>query len=412
MEQRKTNNSRNEEKNRLLLSYEMYQKQEFYFEILLDANRHPLKVYCENLKKRTMVGNIYIAKVAKIMVNLHAAFLDLGDGKKAFLPLQKTDSYLFTKKNAKKETLCQGDELMIQIVNDPIKTKDATASAFITLKSAHLILKNRGHHNGVSKKIEDGQRTVLKAMLAKESWEDISITVRTNAVEIPQEILYKEMQDLVLQYRTLLENSKHQRCFTLLAEHEPHFIETILHAKPTEFSEIITDQKEIYASISKLKEQDFCQKLQELSLLFYDDREYSLFKLYNLETFFDRITQPKAYMKSGAYLVIEQTEALTVIDVNSGKKVEKKETEDEFFRINQEAVAEIARQIRLRNISGIIIIDFINLKKDTLRQELIQYFRELVKEDPCHVQILDFTKLDLLELTREKRYPSLKQMLL
>ena len=176
-----------------------------------------------------------------------------------------------------------------------------------------------------------------------------------------------------------------------------------------DLEEIVTDLSAVYAEIDEYRQR--YPALKQIPIRLYEDKLQPLSKLYNLERQMEHALAKKVWLKSGGYLVIEPTEALTVIDVNTGKSVAKKEPQKHFLNINMEAADEIAMQLRLRNISGIIIIDFIDLSSAGDRRAVMEKLRKAVKNDPIPVQVLDMTKLDLVEVTRKKIEKTLLEQL-
>ena len=185
----------------------------------------------------------------------------------------------------------------------------------------------------------------------------------------------------------------------------PDWAVFIENAYRTEFDEVVTDLSDVYRDL-----QDVCAQIS-VPVRFYEDSLLPLFKLYALETRLQEITDKKVWLKSGAYLVIEPTEALISIDVNTGKYEAGKEPEETYYRINTEAAEAIAWQLRARNLSGIILADFINLKDKTREAALLDQMRELLKQDPVHTRVVDMTALGLMEITRKRIDPSLAEQL-
>lgn len=195
----------------------------------------------------------------------------------------------------------------------------------------------------------------------------------------------------------LLQTAAHRTCFTCLLTPKPawqHILDTLV--SDSEYVEILTDDRVLF---EEMKTQ---QESISANIRLYEDKQFPLSKLYSVESKMDTALNARIWLKSGAYLIIEQTEALTVIDVNSGKYEENKAIDETFYRINREAAAEIALQLRLRNLSGIIIVDFINMKSKELQKELLDELRELVKRDLQLTKVIDMTPLGLVEITRKK----------
>jgi len=230
--------------------------------------------------------------------------------------------------------------------------------------------------------------------------------VRTNAMECDEDLLYAEYRMLQDSVSDLLSRAKHLVAGSLLSvpgQRHP-FFEHIDRFQREGLTEIVTDDPVWY---DRLKETD----TEGIPVRLYADPAYSLKQLYGIEQMLTQALAQKVYLSSGGYLVIEPTEALTVIDVNSGNNIKKKKKDDYYLSNNMEAAKEIARQVRLRNISGIIVVDFINLKNKEQKDALTTYMKSLLKEDYVKANVVDFTRLDLMEITRAKKYQSLQQAL-
>ena len=206
--------------------------------------------------------------------------------------------------------------------------------------------------------------------------------------------------------QSLLNQAIHKVCLTcLLAPSEAIYEALEQLAEPSEYSEVLTDDPEIFHKLSESSH----PLLQQKNLRLYDDPDISLRLLYSLERGIDEALDTRVWLKCGGYLVIEPTEAMTVIDVNSGKNESKKMGEETYYQVNAEAAEEVARQLRLRNLSGIIIVDFINMAEKENRQKLLEYLKTLTTQDPQHPRIVDMTPLGLVEITRKKSHPTLAE---
>ena len=231
-----------------------------------------------------------------------------------------------------------------------------------------------------------------------------SLIVRTNAAGASPEELETEYRKLLSDYQKLAATFYFRTCYSILMLPKKFYENAINHLYQEELGEIITDEKKIFEELQQLYagNPDILSKIR-----FYENDAISLGTLYSFETQIQRAISERVWMKSGAYLIIQPTEALTVIDVNSGKNTSGKNAEEYYYKINLEAAAEISRQLRLRNISGIVIVDFINMAKEEQRKELMHQFRLSLKEDPVPVRLVDITKLGLVELTRKKERKTL-----
>jgi ribonuclease G len=351
-----------------------------------------------------LVGNIYIGKVQSILPGTGGAFITLEKGLTAYLALEDMEQIIFTKKISDKAALCQGDELVVQISKDAIKTKNAICTTNISFAAQDVILTTGQSGCGVSRKIPKARRAKIKEAFA--ATEPYGLVFRTSAGEETIAQLQVQVHQLQQEYETFCSRVPYLNCFTLLKEGKRgaiSFLQQLPRRQWSEISEIICDNVAV--------QQDLMQYQDVIPVRLYTDPDYSLWQLYGLSAKLEQACQPTVWLDSGAFLVIEPTEALTVIDVNSGKNIGAKSASDRMFRINQEACDEIARQLRLRNISGIILVDFINLKDASQQQELLRYLRQVTADDGVGVQVLDYTKLGLVEMTRKKVYASLAQQL-
>lgn len=208
------------------------------------------------------------------------------------------------------------------------------------------------------------------------------------------------------EFEQLLETAKHRTCFSCLVKPPEAFVAVLEQmVYDDEYEEILTDDEVMFKKL-----QEYCeQNLPEKKVRFYEDKNFSLSKLYSLETKLDTALNTRIWLKSGGYLVIEPTEALTVIDVNSGKIDVRKSNQETIYKVNREAATEIALQLRLRNLSGIIIVDFINMESKEHRVALLEQLRDEVKEDTHKTVIVDMTALGLVEITRKKSYKPLQE---
>lgn len=374
--------------------------------LYLDANDRPIEIHPYDTTHPSLVDNIYIARVENVMPQMQSAFLKAGD-LTFFCPFDAMDTstMIFTKKNGNPDTLIQGDELLVQVTRDAIKSKEICVTTNISFSSEHLLLTTGNSIHGISRKINGASRSRLQTTFLDEiTQEPLGIVVRTNANDCDASILLGEYHTLCKQVHDLISRAKHLvPGQTLLLARHPIFSHLDRFQKE-DFLEIVTDDAVWF------------EKLQTEyptmpSIRLYNDSSYSLQQLYGIEHMLDAALLKKVYLPSGGYLIIEPTEALTVIDVNSGHNVKKKKQKDYYLANNLEAAAEIARQIRLRNISGIIIVDFINLKDPAQKDQLISYMKSLLITDYVKANVVDFTRLNLMEITRAKKYASLQQIL-
>lgn len=364
------------------------------------------------------VGNIYIGKVQSISENIAAAFVDLGQGYLTFLPLAEAKHTFVTNRKSDGK-LKVGDEVVVQIAREPVKTKLAGVTTQISLAGKYAVVAKKninttkkpadeGNEKGiiqVSSKLSGEQQTRFRNIeTLRQTAKEFRLIVRTNAGELEEDKpLIAESKYLAEQLAHILEIADKRTCYSCLYREKPDYLHFIENSYTTEYDEIVTDIPEIYDILRKnLTGNDIPVRL-------YEDTMLPLYKLYAVETRIKELLDKKVWLKSGGYLVIEPTEALISIDVNSGKYEHGKDKEETFLKINLEAAAMIAVQLRARNLSGIILVDFINMKKTSHNQQLMEYMKSLLKQDSVTADVVDMTGLGLMEITRKKVNPSFRE---
>lgn len=379
--------------------------QEFFLAAAFDEKRMT-QIQVEAVSKSSILGNIYIGRVENIATNIQAAFVNIAKGVSCFLPLEEAKNAVFTKKNGKKD-LCIGDELLVEVTREKQKNKPASVSANLNFSGKYLILTTGNYLLGISKKLHATERERLQALLKDQISDTFGIVVRTAAKDASDEEILKELEMLTKQCHACLQGAMHRTAFTRLREAPPFYLQFLKNRNLTEVQKITTDIPSVHEVL--LQHLQDTKEAEKLHL--YTDTQVSLFALYSLTHELERALHRQVWLPSGAYLVIDPTEALTVIDVNSGKNIKKKSREELVFSVNVEAAHEIARQLILRNISGICIIDFIDMKEKEHREELMHILRMDLKKDKVPATLVDITRLGLVELTRKKVQKSLKEQL-
>lgn len=357
----------------------------------------------------SQVGHIYIGRIQNMAPQLNACFVEIGPNptgkgrQVCFLPLSEADMpFLINRPWDGK--LKAGDELLIQITRDAQKTKACSCTTRISLNDDYFVITA-----GVSKllfsgKLDESWKQEQKVMLMSsmvqiDTAPTYQIMVRTMAGDLSPEQLTDRLLHMIEEYKRLYETASSRTCFTCLHKQSGQDMGDQLPWKmlvhPWEYDEIVTDSKDIYAYLTGTE-------AIKQAIRLYQDPLLSLNRLYGLDSKLEDALKPRIWLKSGANLVIEPTEALTVIDVNSGKKEASKGTDDSALQINLEAAAEIALQMRLRNLSGIIVVDFINMKEKEQERTLLKTLRDAAEGDTSRVHIVDITPLGLVEITRKK----------
>ena len=368
-----------------------------------------MEISCDIEEERSLIGNIYVGKVKNIVKNSDAAFVEIKKGVLCFLPLSEAEDAIFTN-HKENQKITIGDELLVQVLKDGVKTKAPVVSSNLNFTGRYFVFTTkRKEELGVSNKLEAVDRKRLQDFVRQKNDDGFGVIIRTNAKNASEEELNAEYAYLKEVHNKVVNFGVHKTVFSLLMQDEAPYIKQLRNISQDELGEIITDDKEIFEQA-----QEFLSKHQPADLdklRFYEDESYSLWKLYGLETVLDDATRTRVWLKSGGYIVVEPTEALTVIDVNTGKYDGNKKVDATFKKINTEAAIETAKQLRLRNISGIIIIDFIDMKSEEDKQDVLNTLTQELKKDPVKAALVDMTKLNLAEVTRKKVKKSLREQL-
>lgn len=369
----------------------------------LSEEERIVEIRLESDQEKSILGNIYTGQVENIASNIQAAFVQIEPGKRCYYPLAEAQRAVFSAGRKGNGPLRLGDELLVQVSRDAMKGKLPALTSNLNFTGRYLVLTTGDKKFGLSSKLAQEDRHRLSGWLKEEAErpdKEFGIIVRTNAADASKEEILKELEWLKGRYHKAVVQGRNRTCFSLVLETEPFYVAAVRDAYGRDLDEIITDVPEIREMILGYLE-EISPELKE-KLRFYQDKLLPLYKLYRVETALDAIQKEKVWLNSGGFLVIQQTEAFVSIDVNSGKYTGKKKMEETFRKINLEAAAEISRQLRLRNLSGIILIDFINMENPDHREELFHVLQKLLRKDPIKSRAIDITPLHILEMTRKK----------
>ena len=346
--------------------------------------------------QESMLNSIYIAKVKNISKNINAAFVELFDGQMAFLPLDDTLNCPFIASSDGK--LREGDEIPVQIIKEAVKTKDPVVTTKLSVSGAYCVVSLDKRKGGFqfSKKLSAMKKEAIKEALNDFVLpDDYAVVIRTGAEQLSDnDVLKSELTPLISMMDDIVLKAKTRTCFSLIYQGNPSYIEYLHHIADLVYEEVVTDLPAVYEALQ-------ASYKGTMPIRFYNDT-FPLSKLYSIESKTEELFARKVNLKSGANLIIEYTEAMTVIDVNTAKCITKKDKDSVIYKINLEAAQEIARQLKLRNLSGIIIVDFINMENEQYQAELIQELKKLLKQDPVPCNFVDITALGLVEITRKK----------
>lgn len=369
----------------------------------LSEEERIVEIRLESDQEKSILGNIYTGQVENIVSNIQAAFVQIEPGKRCYYSLAEAQRAVFSAGRKGNGPLRPGDELLVQVSRDAMKGKLPALTSNLNFTGRYLVLTTGDKKFGLSSKLALEDRHRLSGWLKEEAErpdKEFGIIVRTNAADASKEEILKELEWLKSRYHKAVVQGRNRTCFSLVLETEPFYVAAVRDAYGRDLDEIITDVPEIREMILGYLE-EISPELKE-KLRFYQDKLLPLYKLYRVETALDAIQKEKVWLNSGGFLVIQQTEAFVSIDVNSGKYTGKKKMEETFRKINLEAAAEIGRQLRLRNLSGIILIDFINMENPDHRDELFHVLQKLLRKDPIKSRAIDITPLHILEMTRKK----------
>ena len=370
------------------------------------------ELFVERIAKRGLVGNIYKAKVVRVLPGMQAAFVDIGLSRTAFLhindmiwPRNQPTPNVF-------ELLQPGQILTVQVMKDMLGTKGARLSTDLSIPSRYLVLMPYGHHTGVSQRIEseaerDRLRSIIERIQAEHKLPG-SVIVRTAAEGIEEEAIAQDMAYLAKLWEFIQRKQKSMLVPSLVFEELPLPQRVIRDLANHETAKIQVDSREVFAKLQEFVE-EFVPMMS--ARLQHYPGECPIFDLYNVETDIQKALQTRVALKSGGYLMIDQTEAMTTIDVNTGSYVGGRTLEDTVFKTNMEATQVIVRQLRLRNLGGIIIIDFIDMQEASHRDEVLQQFEKVLEKDHAKTKITQVSELGLVEMTRKRTRESLEHLL-
>ncbi len=337
-------------------------------------------------------GSIYIGRIKNIVKNINAAFVEIADRELCFLQF---------KDEAQMKMYHNESEILVQVIREKLKTKQAAVTTDINLNGKYLV-KNGKDGVSVSSKIKNVIKRNELISILNEAADDVSgYIIRTNAVNASKDELIAEYNRLEKQYNDIIKKSEYSPCYTCIYSVPEDYILAVRDSYDENITRIRTDDVDIYRKLHDYLSVYDKKKLEKLSL--YDDASYPLSALYQIETKLLKAVGRRVWLDSGAYLVIDVCEACTVIDVNTGKAVKKSGNKDKhFFDINVEAAKECFEQIRLRNISGVIIIDFVDMISKEYNDKLMKYLNEFAAIDNIKTSVVDKTALGFVEVTRKK----------
>ncbi|MBS1983776.1 MAG: Rne/Rng family ribonuclease [Bdellovibrionales bacterium] len=404
-------------------------------------NGHLVELFIERAKDRGIVGNIYKGRVARVLPGMQAAFIEMGLARTGFLYVSNIidpeakdineDGFDEDGENASSteneseepaeprdrdkalpnisSLIHEGQTILVQVIKEPMGTKGARLSGYISLPGRYLVYLPDTRHIGISRRIENGdERERLRQIIEKNRPAQGGFIVRTVAENATEKHLKDDMDYLVKLWGSIKKNAEKQSAPSLVYSDLDLPSRIIRDRVTDDVDRILLDDLTTFKQITKFI-QSFLPRFKKRIELHTD--KTPLFELHGIETEITRAVARKVWLKSGGYIIIDETEALTTIDVNTGRFVGRRNLEDTILQTNLEAVKEIAYQIRLRNLGGIIVLDFIDMDRVQNRDRVYQSFLEELRKDPVRTNVLPISQLGLIEMTRKRTQESLRQKL-
>lgn len=383
--------------------------------IALTENKTLKEFYIERPNYKRIVGNIYKGKVENVLPGMQAAFINIGIEKNAFLYIKDALALLSPEEREGLEEptidkiLKQGQEILVQVIKEPIAQKGARVNAHITLPGRYIVFMPTIDYVGISRRIvKDQERERLKAIAQENKAEATGVIIRTEAEGVDQEDIITDLNFLNRLWEKIKISQNLATAPKLIhSELElPYRIVRDLFTK--EIDEFIINNKKYYTQISEVA--DWMSSDLKDRLIYFDQEE-ELFSKYNINTQIQDMLCNKIWLPCGGHIVIDQTEALTVVDVNTGRFVGENNLQETVLKTNLQAAEEITRQLRLRDIGGIIIIDFIDMKDPDHVDQVIECLEKYFKQDKSRTHVMGMTRLGLVEITRKKARKSIGRIL-
>lgn len=345
------------------------------------------------IDKENIEGNIYLGVIKNIVPGLKATFVDIGKSKNAFIHFEDLGKT--------KDEIKLNEKILVQVQKNAVKQKGAKLTTNIKLTGRQIVLMPKTDFISVSRKIEDeGKREELKEIVKKYLPINCGAIIRTNCIFANEEEIRQDIQMLTARWNNIKNSiEKNMKNVPCIIEEDNSIVKSLILATvDSKMSKITTNSKEYNEEILNFL------KLYKLENIIKIELDNNVFEKYTIEKELQSLENNKVWLNCGGQIVIDKTEALTAIDVNSGKCIGKDSLEETILKVNIEAAKEIAKQIRLRDIGGIVIVDFIDMEKENSKEKLLKSMEEEIKKDRAKVQIEGFSKLNLLEFTRKQLY--------
>lgn len=374
------------------------------------------ELYIERKSVPRIVGNIYKGIVVKVVPGMQAAFIDIGLSKSGFISVEDVhedslfDYFLESGSESQQprkqergliqDILREGQHVIVQVLKESVGGKGAKLSSNIGIPGKYSVLLGSADIVGISRKIEDSEeRERLGEIIRKIKPEGTGIIARTASAGITAEELERDIRELVRVWEDVRKKSEEQKAPSLLHEEPRLYIKAVRDFVSSEYNKILVDTEPVYNEIQAYLKRNFPDSGVDIEL--YQDTE-PIFARYGVESEIRKIFNKKVWLKSGGHIIIEEAEGLTVVDVNTGRYQSGKSQEETIYTLNLEAASEIVRQIRLRNLVGIVVVDFIDIKNRQLRDQIYDAFVEALKQDRARSAVLEMSPFGVIQMTRQR----------
>jgi ribonuclease G len=368
--------------------------------VALVEDRELVELYIER-PKRSVVGNVYLGKVSDVLPGMQAAFVDIGLEKNTFLYVDEVVSPEGVDAVPRRDIqslLKPGQQVMVQVTKDPMGTKGARVTTEITLPGRFLVLMPFSEFVGVSKKVPDDERDRLHDIIARHVPKGMGIIVRTVAQGVSERDLVSDLEFLMRLWKRVNHQSTEALAPEIIYTEMDLALRLVRDVFSEDFRRLVIDDRATFDKVVSFLKKTSPQLLRRVQL--YKDRE-PLFEAYGLQPTIESALRRTVALPSGGYLTVDKTEALTAIDVNTGKFVGKKNLEETIVKTNLEAAEEVVRQLRLRDIGGIIVVDFIDMEDAAHKAQLLDRLGSALERDRTKTRLSDISRLGLVEITRK-----------
>ena len=381
------------------------------------------EIYVERMASKGLVGNIYMGKVARVLPGMQAAFIDIGLEKAAFI--HASDFVVPAAENEGekpegpvapaniRDLVVEGQYIVVQVVKDMIGTKGARVTTELSIPSRYMVLMPYSQHIGISQRIDDDNERERLRETVESHWQNtdcspMGLIVRTAAEGIEEEAIRHDCLFLVKLWQKLDKKIKEYQKVVCLHEDLPLYLRTVRDLLRPNVDKIRIDSRETYGKVLEFVEQFMPGNENRIE---HYPGERPIFDLYGVEDEIQKALGRKVELKSGGHIIVEQTEAMATVDVNTGAFVGHRNLEETIYKTNLEAAHAIARQLRLRNIGGIIILDFIDMEEEEHQRQVLRTLEKMLDRDHAKTKITQVSELGLIEMTRKRTRESLPQLL-